>query len=131
MTKHRTRKPKGTVQLAILVGVVLIVAIILIWKAQLGAQDALAQPVPNTAESGTIDVQVSWPTQAAMPAPPTPAPTNTPGAAQRGTPTVSPHGPDVDGLDAAALALLSPEEQVDQLLAARQPIFAPPSKSGK
>lgn len=124
MTKHRARKPKGTVQLAILVGVVLIVAIILILKAQLSAQDALAQPVPTTAGSGAIDVQVSWPTQTATPVVPTLASTNTPGSAQRDTPTVSPDSPDVEGLDAAALAALSPEEQLDRLLAAGQPIFA-------
>jgi hypothetical protein len=56
MTRHRARKPRGTVQLAIVVGVVLIAAIILILKAQRSAQNALAQPVPTTTGAGTITV---------------------------------------------------------------------------
>jgi len=119
MTKHRARKPKGIVQLAILVGVVLVVAIILILKAQLSAQDALAQPVPTTTGSGTIAVQVVPPMRAVTPTPTTGAPE----AVQSDPPTALPVEPTAEQLDAAALAALSPEEQLDRLLAAGRPIL--------
>jgi thiol-disulfide isomerase/thioredoxin len=124
MTKHRARKQKGTVQLAILIGVVLAAAAILILKAQQSSQAAQARPVPTTTGSGTIAVQVLPPTRAVTSTPATPLLTSTPKAVQPGPPTAPPVEPTAEALDAAALAALSPEEQVDRLLAARQPIFA-------
>lgn len=111
MTKKRTRKRKLTYQPVILIGVALVVAVVLILKAQQRASDAAVQPVPTTSGSGTAAVQVSPPTRAVAQATSTLAS----GAAQPGVPTAAPP------MD---LAGLSPEVQVDQLLAARQPVFA-------
>jgi thiol-disulfide isomerase/thioredoxin len=124
MTKKRARKPNLTYQPAILIGVALVVAVILILKAQRSSTDASAKPVPTTTGSGTMAVQVAPPTRAATSTPTIPAPTSTPAPAQQDPPTVPPDDPDAAGLAAADLAALSPEAQVDALLAAKQPIFA-------
>ncbi len=112
MTKKRTRKPKPTFQLAILIGVALVVGLILILKAQQSSTKAAVQVLPTTSGAGTAAVQVVAPTHDA--AQPTPTPASNP--AQPDAPTVAPPMIDLTGL--------SPEEQVDHLLAAGQPIFA-------
>jgi len=120
MTVHRAGKSKGTVQFVILVGVVLAAAAILILKAQRSAEDALAQPVPTTTGSGTIAVQVVPPMRAVTSTPTTSAPE----AVQSDPPMPLPVEPTAENLDPAALAALSPEEQLDRLLAIGRPIFA-------
>ena len=124
MTKKRARKPKLTLQPAILIGVVLTVAVILILKAQRSSTDAAARLLPTTTGSGTAAAQVSSPTRAATSTPTTSPPANMPDPVQPDPPTVPPDDPTAAGLDAADLAALSPEAQVDRLLAAKQPIFA-------
>lgn len=110
MTKKRTRKPKLAYQPAILIGVALVVAVVLILKAQQRASSAAVQPVPTTSGSGAATVQVSSPTRAAAQGTSTPAL----GPAQPAAPAAAPP---------MNLADLSPEAQVDHLLAAGQPIF--------
>ena len=124
MAKKRARKPRLTVQPAILIGVVLAVAAILILKAQRPSTDASARLVPTTAGSGTAAVRVSPPTRAATSTPTTPIRADTPTPVKPESPTALPDDPAVTGLAAADLAALSPEAQVDRLLAAKQPVFA-------
>jgi len=111
MTKKRARKPKRTLQPAILIGVALVVGVILVVKARQSSTEAAVQVLPTTSGSGTAAVQVSPPTRAAAQAASTPAS----GAAQ---PDATTAAPPMD------LAGLSPEAQIDRLVAAKQPVFA-------
>ena len=117
MTKRHARKPKPTLQPAILIGVVLVVAVVLILKVQRSSTDTSEPPLPTTTGSGTAAAHVSSPTRAATATPATSAPIGIPDPVQPDPPTAA-------GLDAAKLATLSPEAQVDWLLAEEQPIFA-------
>lgn len=112
MTKKHARKSKSTFQPAILIGVVMVVGLILILKAQQSSTKTAVPVVPTTGGSGIAAVQVAAPTHDV--AQPTP------------TPVSNPAQPDVDPATPAAIDLngLSPEEQVDHLLAAGQPVFA-------
>lgn len=118
--KKRARKPNPTFQPAILIGVVLVVAVILLLKAQQPASDAAVQPLPTTSGSSTAATQVSSPMRVATsvrdvtPSPPTLTPA--PNPAQPDAPTVTP--------TVIGLAALSPEAQVDRLRAEGKPIFA-------
>jgi len=117
MTKKHARKTQLIVQPAILIGVVLTVAVILVLKAQQSSSDAAARLLPTTTGSGTAAAQVSPPTRATASSPDV---TSSPAITS---------SPDVTSSPAAAptmidLSAQSPEAQVDWLLAEKQPIFA-------